>query len=70
MNAVYRVPHILLGGDYEGEGKHAGGGDTVVQPEHPAVNVHVRDMQKPSQLPKYFQHFLFAKSSTFREIIE
>ena len=41
MDAVNGVAHILLGGDNQAEGKHAGGGDAVVQPEDPAVDVAV-----------------------------
>ena len=56
VNAVYGVAHVLLGWDYEGEGEHAGGGHAVVQPEDPAVYVHVRHVQQPTQLTEYFQH--------------
>ena len=38
MDAVDGVAHILLGGDDEAEGEHAGGGDAVVQPEDPVVD--------------------------------
>ena len=54
--AVYGVADILFGRDNEGEGKHAGGGHAVVQPEHPAVYVDMGDMKEPSKLPEYLQH--------------
>ena len=47
VNTVYGVSHILLGRHNEAEGKHAGGGDAVVKPEHPAVDVAVRDVEQP-----------------------
>ena len=47
VNTVYGVSHILFGRHNETEGKHAGGGDAVVEPEHPAVDVHVRDVEQP-----------------------
>ena len=47
VNTVYGVSHILLGRHNEAEGKHAGGGDAVVKPEHPAVDVDVRDVEQP-----------------------
>ena len=56
VDAVDGVAHILLGGDDQTEGEHAGGGDAVVQPEHPAVDVAVRDVQEAPQLPEYLQH--------------
>ena len=56
MDAVDGVAHILLGGDNQAEGKHAGGGDAVVQPEDPAVDVAVGDVQEAPQLPEYLQH--------------
>ena len=56
MNAVDGVADVLLGRDDQTEGEHAGRGDAVVQPEHPAVDVNVRDVQKTTQLPENFQH--------------
>ena len=56
VNAVYWIADILLCRYNEREGEHAGGGDAVVQPEHPAVDVNVRDVEQASQLPEYFQH--------------
>ena len=56
MDAVDGVAHILLGGDDEAEGEHAGGGDAVVQPEDPAVDVAVGDVQETPQLPEDLQH--------------
>lgn len=56
MDAVYRIANILLGRHNQWEGKHAGGGHAVVEPEHPGVNVHMRHVQEPPQLPEYFQH--------------
>ena len=56
MNTVYGIANILFGRDDEGEGKHAGGGHTVVQPEHPTVDVDMRYVKEPPQLPEYFQH--------------
>ena len=56
VDAVDGVAHVLLGGDNQAEGKHAGGGDAVVQPEDPAVDVAVGDVQEAPQLPEYLQH--------------
>ena len=56
VDAVNGVAHVLLGGDNQAEGKHAGGGDAVVQPEDPAVDVAVGDVQEAPQLPEYLQH--------------
>ena len=56
MDAVDGVAHILLGGDDQAEGEHAGGGDAVVQPEHPAVDVAMGDVEEPPQFPEDFQH--------------
>jgi len=56
VDAVDGVAHILLGGDDQAEGEHAGGGDAVVQPEDPAVDVAVGDVQETPQLPEYLQH--------------
>ena len=42
VNTVYRIAHVLFCRHNEGEGEHARGGDAVVQPEHPAVDVDVR----------------------------
>jgi len=56
VDAVYGVADVLLGGDDEGEGEHAGGGHAVVEPEDPAVYVHVRHVEQPTQLAEYFQH--------------
>ena len=41
VNAVYWIAHVLFGGHYQWEGKHARGRHAVVQTKHPAVNVHV-----------------------------
>ena len=56
MYAVYRVSHVLLGGDDQGEGEHAGRGDAIVQAENPAVDVYVGDVEQSTQLPEYLQH--------------
>ncbi len=56
MDAVYGIAHVLLGRDDEREGEHAGGGDAVVQPKHPAIDVHVGHVEEATQLPEYFQH--------------
>ena len=56
MDAVYRIANILLGRHNQGEGEHAGGGHAVVEPEHPGVDVNMRHVQEPPQLPEYFQH--------------
>ena len=56
MNAVYWIADVLFCRYNEGEGEHAGGGDAVVQPENPAINVAVGDMQESPQLPEYLQH--------------
>ena len=64
MDAVDGVSHILLGGDNQAEGEHAGGGDAVVQPEDPAVDVAVGDVQEAPQLPEYLQH-LWSRLSCF-----
>ena len=56
MDAVYRIANILLGRHNQWEGKHAGGGHAVVQAENPGVYVDMRHVQKPPQLPEYFQH--------------
>ena len=56
MNAVYWVSNILSCRNNKREGKHAGGGDAVVEPEDPAVDVHVGDMQEPLKLSEYLQH--------------
>ena len=45
VNTVYWIAHVLLSRYDEWEGEHAGGGDAVVQPEHPAVYVHVGDVE-------------------------
>ena len=54
--AVYGVANVLLGRHDQGEGKHTGSGDTVVEPEDPAVYVHVGDVQEPPQLAEYLKH--------------
>ena len=56
MDAVNGVADVLLGRDDRAEGEHAGGGDAVVQPEDPAVDVAVGDVQEAPQLPEYLQH--------------
>lgn len=56
VNTVYWIAHVLLCRYYEREGEHAGRGDAVVEPEDPAVDVNVRDVEQASQLPEYFQH--------------
>ena len=56
MNAVDRVADVLLGRDDQTEGEHAGCGDAVVQPEHPAVDVAMGDVEEPPQFPEDFQH--------------
>ena len=42
MNAVYWIADVLFCRYDEREGEHAGGGDAVVEAEHPAVDVNVR----------------------------
>ena len=56
VNAVYWIAHVLLCRYNEREGKHAGGSDTVVKSEDPAVNMNVGNMEQTSQLTKYLQH--------------
>ena len=56
VNAVYWIADVLFCRYNEGEGEHAGGGDAVVQPEHPAVDVHVRHVQQSPEFSEYFQH--------------
>ena len=54
--AVYGVANVLLGRHDQGEGEHTGSGHTVVEPEDPAVYVHVGDVQEPPQLAEYLKH--------------
>ena len=56
VDAVDGVSHILLRGDNQAEGEHAGSGDAVVQPKDPTVDVAVGDVQEAPQLPEYLQH--------------
>ena len=56
VNTVYRVSNVLGCRYDKGERKHACCGDAVVKTEHPAVNVHMRDVQKSLQLSKNLQH--------------
>ena len=56
MNAVYWIAHILLCRYNEREGEHAGGGDAVVQTEHPAVNMNVGNVEQTTQLTEYLKH--------------
>ena len=54
VDTVYRIAHVLLGGHDQWEGKHAGGGDGVMQAEHPAVDVNVGDVQQAAQFSENF----------------
>ena len=56
VNTVYWIAHVLLCRYNEREGEHAGGGHAVVESEHPAVDVNVRDVEQATQLPENFQH--------------
>ena len=64
MNAVYWIADVLFSRYNEREGEHAGCGDAVVQPEDPAVDVAVGDVQEAPQLPEYLQH-LWSRLSCF-----
>lgn len=44
VNAVYWIADVLFCRYNEREGEHACRGDAVVEAEHPAVNVNVRDV--------------------------
>ena len=56
VNTIDRISYVLLRRHDQREGEHAGGGDAVVQPEHPAVDVHVRHVQQAPEFSEYFQH--------------
>ena len=66
VDTVYGVADVLLGRHDKGEGKHAGGGDAVVKSEHPAVDVDVRDVQKPPELSEDLQHDGGFESDAFK----
>ena len=42
--------------NHDGCASGAGGGDAVVQPEHPAVDVDMADVQQAPQLPEDLEH--------------
>ena len=56
VNAVYWIADVLFCRYNEREGEHACRGDAVVEAEHPAVNVNVRDVKEAAEFPENFQH--------------
>ena len=52
VDAVYGVTNVMFGRHNQTEGKHEGGGDTVMEAEHPAVYVNVAHVEEPTELTK------------------
>lgn len=56
VDAVDGVADVLLGRHDERESEHAGGGDRVVESEHPRVDVNVANAEQPAKLAEDLQH--------------
>ena len=58
MDTVDGVPHVLPGGDEEGEGEAGHDGDGVVEPEDAAVYLDVGELYQTLQSPQKIQHLV------------
>ena len=56
MNTVYGVPHVLPGGDQEGEAQAGHHGQGVVEPEDAGVYLDMGDLGQALQASQDIQH--------------
>lgn len=61
VNAIDRIANVLPGSDDQRERDEKDDRETVVQPEHSCVDVHVRDLDQAFQASEYVQHFGWLK---------